>query len=58
MLVLARKENETIAVGTSIVRILEIRGTLVRIGIEADPDIQILRGDLIEDAQPLDLVEV
>ncbi len=58
MLVLARKATETIAVGTSIVRILEIRGNLVRIGIEADPDIQILRGELIEDAQPLDLVEV
>ena len=58
MLVLARKENETIAVGTSIIRVLEIRGNLVRIGIEADPDIQILRGELMPDTEPLDLVEV
>ena len=52
MLVLARKENQTIALGTSIVRIIEIRGSIVRLGIEADRDVQIVRGELLAEAKP------
>ncbi len=56
MLVLARKLNEAIHIGTSVVRILEIRGNIVRVGIEADREIDILRGELVE--QPADVGEL
>lgn len=52
MLVLARKLNEAIHIGTSVVRILEIRGNIVRVGIEADREIDILRGELVEEPEP------
>ena len=56
MLVLARKLNEAIHIGTLVVRILEIRGNIVRVGIEADREIDILRGELVE--QPADVGEL
>jgi carbon storage regulator len=56
MLVLARKLNEAIHIGTSVVRILEIRGNIVRVGIEADREIDILRGELVE--HPADVGEL
>jgi carbon storage regulator CsrA len=60
MLVLARKLKEAIHIGTSVVRILEIRENVVRVGIEADPEIGIWRSELLEDqAEPVaDLAEV
>lgn len=49
MLVLSRKENETIQIGDDIViRILEVKGDNVRIGIEAPKTVDILRGELIQ----------
>ena len=48
MLVLSRKENETIKIGDDIeIRILEVKGDTVRIGIEAPKSVDILRGELV-----------
>jgi carbon storage regulator len=47
MLVLSRKEGELVHVGDGItVRVLKVRGGRVWIGIEAPPDVPILRGEL------------
>ncbi|MHC8517596.1 carbon storage regulator CsrA [Sporosarcina sp. ITBMC105] len=49
MLVLSRKTNETIKIGHNIeLRILEVKGDTVRIGIEAPKNIDILRGELVQ----------
>lgn len=48
MLVLSRKENETIRIGDDIeIRVLEVKGDTVRIGIEAPKSVDILRGELV-----------
>lgn len=48
MLVLSRKENETIKIGDDVeIRILEVKGDTVRIGIDAPKSVDILRGELI-----------
>ena len=48
MLVLSRKVNETIKIGDDIeIRILEVKGDSIRIGIEAPKEMEILRGELI-----------
>lgn len=48
MLVLSRKTDETIKVGDDIeIRILEVKGDTVRIGIEAPKSVDILRGELV-----------
>ena len=48
MLVLTRKKNEQIDVGdgTVVITVVDIRGTNVRLGIEAAPDIPIVRTEL------------
>ncbi len=48
MLVLSRKERQTIRLGHQKIEvtILEICGGKVRIGIQAPPDVPILRGEL------------
>jgi carbon storage regulator len=44
MLVLTRKEGECIYIGKNIcVCILEIKGNKIRVGVEAPPDIEVLR---------------
>lgn len=49
MLVLSRKANETIKIGDDIeIRILEVKGDTVRIGIEAPKSVDILRGELVQ----------
>jgi len=49
MLVLSRKANETIKIGDDIeIRILEVKGDTIRIGIEAPKNVDILRGELIQ----------
>jgi carbon storage regulator len=49
MLVLSRKPGEAIHIGDGvIVRVVKVQGSRVWIGIEADPEIQILRGELHE----------
>lgn len=48
MLVLSRKLNETIQIGDDIeLKVLEIKGDTVRLGIEAPRATEILRGELI-----------
>ena len=47
MLILTRKENETILIGENIsIKVVEIRGRQVRIGIEAPADILVLREEM------------
>ncbi|MGG0669493.1 carbon storage regulator CsrA [Lederbergia citrisecunda] len=49
MLVLSRKTNETIKIGDDIeIRILEVKGDTIRIGIEAPKNVDILRGELVQ----------
>lgn len=49
MLVLSRKTGETIQIADNIeVKILEIKGDTVRIGIEAPKSVDIVRGELIQ----------
>ncbi|MCM3636853.1 carbon storage regulator CsrA [Sporosarcina luteola] len=49
MLVLSRKTNETIKIGDNVeIRILEVKGDTIRIGIEAPKNIDILRGELVQ----------
>jgi carbon storage regulator len=50
MLVLTRKEGETIAIGDEIeVRVLRIDGDQIRIGIVAPRQTTVLRGELLKD---------
>ncbi len=47
MLVLSRRENERIKLGNSIVvTVVRVAGDRVRIGIEAPPDVIVLREEL------------
>ena len=47
MLVLSRKQNERIRVGESVVvTVVRVSGDKVRIGIEAPPDVRVLRDEL------------
>jgi carbon storage regulator len=49
MLVLSRKPHETIVVGDDIeIRVVEIRGGQVRLGINAPPDVGVYRRELWE----------
>lgn len=48
MLVLSRKINETIKIGDNIeLRVIEVKGDSVRLGIDAPRSMEILRGELI-----------
>ena len=47
MLVLSRKKHETIKLGNDIVlTIVQVQGNKVRIGIDAPPNVQVVRGEL------------
>lgn len=47
MLVLSRRESERIRLGKSIViTVVRVAGDRVRLGIEAPPDVLVLRGEL------------
>lgn len=49
MLVLSRKAGDTIKIADNIeVKILEVKGDTVRVGIEAPKSIDIVRGELIQ----------
>jgi len=53
MLVLSRRENERIRLGDSIViTVVRLSGDKVRLGIEAPPDVVVLREELEPFAQP------
>lgn len=54
MLVLTRKKGENIFIGDDIeVSIIGIDGDRVRIGIEAPMDLEILRGELLDETKEL-----
>ena len=56
MLVLSRREGEAIQIGDDVwVTIVRIRGSAVRIGIEAPRSMKVLRDDLDEFEQPPEL---
>jgi len=59
MLVLSRKVGEAIQAGSVWVKVIEVNGNKVRLGLTAPEDIAILREELIpsSDPEPLDLVE-
>jgi carbon storage regulator CsrA len=45
MLLLTRKVNETVLIGENIrIMVVQVRGKQVRLGIEAPPDLLVLRG--------------
>ena len=49
MLVLSRKKNEAIRIGTDVIlRIVEIRGDKVRIGIEAPENVPVHRQEVYD----------
>jgi carbon storage regulator len=53
MLVLSRKESERIRLGDSIVvTVVRVSGDKVRLGIEAPPDVLVLREELEPHKQP------
>jgi len=53
MLVLSRKETERIRLGTSIVvTVVRVSGDKVRLGIEAPPDVLVLRDELQPHERP------
>lgn len=53
MLVLSRRESQRIRLGDSIViTVVRVSGDRVRLGIEAPPDVLVLRGEL--DEYPVD----
>lgn len=53
MLVITRKKEEGFKIGKDvIVRILDIDGNQVQVGIEAPPDVKILRLELSEKETP------
>lgn len=55
MLVLSRKKNEAIMIGNNIkIIVSDVRGDKVRIGIEAPPEIKILRHELLEKDEEMD----
>lgn len=55
MLVLTRKLNERIVIGDNVrITVVGIRGNHVRIGIEAPPEVTILRDELQRNPHPSD----
>lgn len=47
MLVLSRKVGQSLIIGNDIVvRLLEIRGQQIRLGVEAPPDVSVVREEL------------
>ena len=55
MLVLSRKQEEALVIAGGItVRVLEIRGRHVRLGIEAPPEVSIQRREIIVKREALE----
>ena len=51
MLVLTRKIGETIRIGDVCLKVTSIQGHRVKLGFEGPAEIQILRGELVEEWQ-------
>jgi len=55
MLVITRKEEQQIVIGTDIVlRVLKVRDGRVRIGIEAPAETKIMRREIMDDRKMMD----
>jgi carbon storage regulator len=58
MLILTRKVGEVIRIGDAVtIRVLEVRGSQVRLGVDAPPDVRIFREEVyraIQDGQAPD----
>lgn len=53
MLVLTRKLNQEIRIGENVVvRVLEIRGNQIRLGIVAPPEVPVLREEILTKVPP------
>jgi carbon storage regulator len=49
MLILTRRVEETVRIGDEVtVKVLGIKGNLVRVGINAPPDVAVHRGEIYE----------
>jgi carbon storage regulator len=49
MLVLTRKPDQAVLIGDNVVvRVLEVRGSTVRLGIEAPRDVAVVRDDAVK----------
>lgn len=46
MLVLSRREGEKLLVGDAVITLIAVQGSRVRIGIEAPPEVHVLREEL------------
>ncbi len=52
MLILTRKENQSIMIGDNIeITIVSIKGDHVKIGINAPPDVKVFRKEIFEEIQ-------
>lgn len=53
MLVIGRREGERIRIGQDVwVCVTEVRGGKIRLGIEAPPDVLVLREELLPEEEP------
>ena len=52
MLILTRKVGETVLIGENIrIMVVQVRGTQIRLGIEAPPDQLVLRSEVKPDSE-------
>lgn len=52
MLVLSRKPREAILVGDNVwITVLDVRGSVVRLGIEAPREVPVMRGELLDESR-------
>ncbi|HNZ26775.1 MAG TPA: carbon storage regulator CsrA [Spirochaetota bacterium] len=59
MLILARKENQSIMIGEDIeISILNIKGDHVKIGIDAPSDVKVYRKEVFEEIQAANIEAV
>jgi carbon storage regulator len=53
MLVLSRKAGQKLQIGSNItITVLEVRGRVMRLGVEAPNDVRVLRGELEQWREP------
>ena len=52
MLILTRRPMQTLTIGADItIQVMEIRGSQVRLGVQAPHDVTVLRGELCDKAR-------
>lgn len=58
MLVLTRKEGETIVIDDIVITVLKVRGKAISLGIQAPPEKRISRGELMSQTSEEESVEL